>query len=155
MAIHREYWTFNPKWLEYVKNTWVPNLEGDGRVQQIKTETPESTEFKERARQAFEARGVQFKTVKTYLSIQIPKDGQGYDDGYPHIHYPLDAMTLVHYLQTGDKPAPLHIINTGTVIEEVIPEQGMTVFMPNNLEHGVLKNGGTQDRIQLIATALR
>lgn len=152
--VHREHWGFNPDWLEYVKRTWRTHHDGNGRVQQIKVDTKESDEFKERAAQAFSGQGISFRTVKTYLSIQVPKEGEGYDIGYPHIHYPLTATTLVHYLQPGDLPAPLHIFDGDQVVEEIYPEQGMTVFMPNSLMHGVLKNNGTIDRIQLIATAL-
>jgi len=149
--IHKEHWPFRQSWLDYVIRTW----QGVGRVEQIKTDTPESIEFKERAFEAFFNQGIDFRYVKAYISIQVPKDGTGYDDGYPHIHYPLDAITLVHYLQPGDVPAPLHIFEGETVIEEVYPEPGLTVFMPNDLKHGVLKNNGTINRIQLIATALR
>lgn len=148
--IHKEYWDFNPDWFDYVERTWV---EG-GRVQQVKADTRESEEFRARAYSAFIAQDIPVKYVKAYISIQVPKEGEGYDVGYPHIHYPLDATTLVHYLQPGDKPAPLHIIVDGEVVEEIIPEQGLTVFMPNNLYHGVLLNGGTQNRVQMIATAL-
>ena len=102
-----ERWSFNPNWLEYVERTWT----GAGRVEQIKYDTKESLEFKQRARQAFEENLITFKNIKTYLSIQIPKEGDGYDVDYPHIHYPLSATTLVHYLQSGDKPAPLHIFD--------------------------------------------
>ena len=149
--IHKEHWPFRQSWLDYVTRTW----QGKGRVEQIKDDSPESIEFKERAFKAFFNQGIDFRYVKAYVSIQVPKDGIGYDEGYPHIHYPLDAITLVHYLQPGDVPAPLHIFDGDTVIEEVCPEPGLTVFMPNNLKHGVLKNNGTINRTQLIATALR
>ena len=149
--IHKEHWAFNPDWLAYVKQSW----KGNGRVEEIHHHSPVSLQFKERAERAFSEYGLTFSRVKTYISIQVPKDGTGYDDGYPHIHYPLDAITLVHYLQPGDVPAPLHIFDGETVIEEVYPEPGLTVFMPNDLKHGVLKNNGTINRIQLIATALR
>lgn len=149
--IHKEQWGFNPEWLEYVKRTWIDG----GRVQMIQDETDESLAFKERSKKAFIDNNIPVKKVKTWVSIQVPKQGEGYDVNYPHIHYPLDATTLVHYLQPGDNPAPLHIIIDDEIVEEVYPEQGLTVFMPNNLMHGVLKNNGTQDRIQLIATALR
>ncbi len=149
--IHKEYWDFRPGWLDYVKKTWV---EG-GRVQQVKIDTDESEEFKARAAQAFAGQGLSFKHIKAYISIQVPKSGAGYDVGYPHVHYPLDATTLVHYLEPGDIPAPLDIFEDEEVIETIYPEQGLTVFMPNNLKHGVRLNQGTTNRIQLIATALR
>ena len=149
--IHKEHWTFRPEWLDYVERTW---FEG-GRVQQVKIDTPESDAFKERAARAFTEQNIPFKHVKTYISIQIPKKGEGYDIGYPHIHYPLDATTLVHYLEPGDVPAPLDIFEEKEVIETIYPERGLTVFMPNNLWHGVRLNNGTTNRIQLIATELR
>jgi hypothetical protein len=149
--IDKETWGFTPEWLDYVNSVWV---EG-GRVQQIKNGSKESIEFRERAERAFSEKGILFKHVKTWVSIQVPKEGEGYDVGYPHIHYPLTGTTLVHYLEPGDNPAPLHIIVDDEVVEEVIPEAGLTVFMPNNLWHGVLKNNGTRNRVQMIATALK
>ena len=149
--IDKEHWEYNQHWLDYVNRTWI---EG-GRVQQIKEDSKESDEFRERAEKAFSQRNIPFKYVKTWISIQVPKKGEGYDIGYPHIHYPLTGTTLVHYLEPGDNPAPLHIIVDDKVVEEVYPEAGLTVFMPNDLRHGVLKNNGTTNRVQMIATALK
>lgn len=151
--LDKEYWEFHPEWLEYVKRTW----EGRGRVEQIKVQTEESRAFRTRARRAFTNRGIPCKHVKTYLSTQVPVEGEGYDEQYPHIHYPLNATTLIHYLQPGDVPAPLDVLEseTGVVIETIYPEQGLTVFMPHKIWHGARKNHGTQNRIQLIATALQ
>lgn len=151
--LNKERWPFRPEWLEYVKRTW----EGRGRVEQIVVETTESLEFKEAARAAFERQGVPVRHVKTYLSTQVPAEGDGYDALYPHIHYPLNATTLIHYLQPGDKPAPLDVLESesGPVVETIYPEPGLTVFMPHTTWHGARKNNGTTNRIQLIATALR
>lgn len=149
--IHKENWGFNPDWLDYVKANWVDG----GRVQQIKIQTDISLSFRERAKKAFDDMNIPTKQIKTWISIQVPKQGEGYDVGYPHIHYPLDGTTLVHYLQPGDVPAPLDIFEDDEVIETIYPEQGMTVFMPNNLRHGVRLNKGKTNRIQMIATALR
>jgi len=151
--LDKEYWEFHPEWLEYVKRTW----EGRGRVEQIKVQTEESRAFRERSKRAFTNRGIPCKHVKTYLSTQVPVEGEGYDEQYPHIHYPLNATTLIHYLQPGDVPAPLDVLEseTGVVIETIYPEQGLTVFMPHKIWHGARKNHGTQNRIQLIATALQ
>jgi len=151
--LDREYWDYHPEWLEYVKRTW----EGRGRVEQIKVQTEESIAFRDRAREAFESRGIPCKTVKTYLSVQVPAEGDGFDDYYPHVHYPLYATTLIHYLQPGDKPAPLHVLEseTGPLQESITPEPGLTVFMPHTTWHGALKNHGKENRIQMIATALR
>lgn len=149
--IHKERWEFRQDWLDYVLRVW----NGQGRVNQRKEDSPERLSFCKRAWQAFEEQGYPVKQVKTWVSVQMPAEGEGYCDEYPHIHHPLDGLTLVHYLDPGDKPAPLHIIEDGAVTEEVFPERGLTVFMPNDLMHGVLYNTGTKPRIQMIATALR
>ena len=96
-----------------------------------------------------------YKHIKVWLSIQEPNTGEGYEKGYPHVHFPLYANTLVHYLDPGDIPTPLHIFEGDTVIEEIFPEPGLTVFMPNSLKHGVLINRGTKNRVQMIATGLK
>ena len=149
--LHKEYWQFKQSWLDYVIRSW----QGLGRVEEINQDTTESLEFRERAGIAFKAQGIEFNRVKAYLSTQIPKQGDGYDDQYPHVHAPDYATTIVHYLQPGDVPAPLDVFLDGKVIESITPEQGLTVFIPNNVWHGVRKNQGTTNRIQLIATALR
>ena len=146
-----EYWEFHPEWLEYVKKAW----EGRGRVEQIKVQTEESIAFRDRARQAFEQRDIPCKHVKTYLSVQVPEDGDGYAEQYPHIHYPLYATSLIHYLQPGDNPAPLDVFEGDEVVETIYPEPGLTVFMPHTTLHGARKNNGHDNRIQLIATALK
>lgn len=146
--ILKEYWPFHPEWLEYVKRNW----NGSGRVQ--KDYSDGLIEFRERARMAFEGKRIPVKHVKSFISLQIPKKGEGYDDNYPHVHYPLTATTLIHYLQPGDKPAPLDIFHEDEVVETIYPEQGLTVFVPNHVKHGVRINQGTIPRIQLIATAL-
>ncbi|HEY9817061.1 MAG TPA: hypothetical protein V6D20_14860, partial [Candidatus Obscuribacterales bacterium] len=79
--VKKQHWGFNPDWLEYVKQTW----KGNGRVEQIKEETPESLAFKDRAAQAFTERGIPFKKIKTWISIQVPVEGKGYDVDYPHV----------------------------------------------------------------------
>jgi len=151
MAVHKEMWEFRPEWLEYVKLTW----NGKGRVNQRKEDSPQRLSFHNKAWESFEALGFPVKQVKTWVAIQMPSRGEGYCDEYPHVHYPLDGLTLVHYLEPGDKPAPLHIIEDGKVVEEIFPQRGLTVFMPNDLMHGVLHNYGEEPRIQMIATALR
>lgn len=148
--IEKEYWKFNQEWLDYIKRTWT----GIGRVQQVKEDSPERLSFQERAKRAFELKGIAASYVKTYISIQVPKDGEGYDEQYPHTHEPKNATTLIHYLQPGDKPAPLDIFDGDEVIETIYPEKGLTVFMPNSILHGVRKNKGTTNRIQFIATGL-
>lgn len=149
--LHREYWGFNPDWLEYVGRTW----RGVGRVESVADDSPERLSFQAKARESFLGLGYPVKQVKTWISVQVPESGDGYADQYPHVHYPLDGLTLVHYLQPGDKPAPLDIFDDGLVVETIYPEPGLTVFMPNHILHGARKNSGTESRIQMIATALR
>lgn len=152
--IGREQWGGNPRWLAWVLRVWVP---GRGRVQQQYDDSPdlERAEFVERARAAFVARGLPTARLKMWVSIQHAEDGDGYTHGYPHVHHPLDGTTLVHYLQTGADPAPLHIFEGNSVVESITPEPGLSVFMPNSLRHGVLKHHDPVPRVQLIATALR
>lgn len=139
-----EMWPFRQEWLDWARAAWVPG----GRVQQQKDDHPARLSFVEAAASAFKGR-CSFRHIKTWVSVQKPEFGGGYAYGFPHTHQPAHGLTLVHYLQPGDMPAPLIIGE-----HRVIPEPGLTVFMPNTLEHGVLKNNGTLDRIQLIATAL-
>jgi len=148
--IYREIWPHREEWLDFVKRTWVDG----GRVQQVKNQIDECLDFKNKAKSSYDSLGIDYKEIKTWVSVQVPKNGKGYDVGYPHIHYPLHGLTLVHYLDPGDKPAQLHIIKNDEVVEEIYPEKGLTVFMPNCLWHGVLKNNGTRDRVQMIATAI-
>jgi hypothetical protein len=153
----REYWEFSQSWLDYVTDTWIPDY---SRVQKDKTNSLIATEFKERATKAFKDRGIPTRLVKMYISIQIPKESavsavkDGYDDLYPHTHGQSDATTLIHYLQPGDKPAPLDIFDGDDIVETIYPEKGLTVFVPNDVWHGVRLNKGTTNRIQMIATAL-
>ena len=149
--IDKETWEFNQDWLDFVNASWLPDT---GRVQQIKEHNELTTAFMEKARESFKSKGLNHRIIKVWISIQEPNEGDGYEEGYPHIHYPLNGNTLVHYLDPGDKPAPLHILVDGEVVEEVYPESGLTVFMPNDLWHGVLKNNGTKNRVQMIATGL-
>jgi hypothetical protein len=155
--ISKEYWEFNQSWLDYVKENWILDY---SRVQRDKTNSPIITEFIERATSAFQDRGIPTNFVKAYISIQEPKESallavkDGYDDLYPHVHGQSNATTLIHYLQPGDKPAPLDIFEDGEVIETIYPEKGLTVFVPNDVWHGVRLNKGTTNRIQMIATAI-
>lgn len=149
--IHKEEWGFNPALLDYVKKTW----KGTGRVELVNDGSIERLLFKQKAESSFRALGFPVRQVKTWVSIQKPESGDGYAEQYPHVHYPLDGLTLVHYLQAGDVPANLDIFEGDEVVESVVPVPGLTVFMPNDLLHGARKNNGRIDRIQMIATALR
>lgn len=147
--IHREYWDIHPEWADFVRDYWV---EG-GRVQQVKDD-PRVIPFKCRAKEAFDGLNISYSHIKTWVNCQVPKNGEGYDIGYPHQHYPLKGTTLVHYLYPGNVPAPLDIFEDGKVVETVYPEVGLTVFMPNSLWHGVRLNNGTDNRLCMIASAV-
>lgn len=149
--IYKENWEFRQDWLDYVESSW----RGLGRVELVNSDNVARLDFLKKATESFYNLGFPIDYVKTYLSIQEPENGSGYAEQYPHTHEPKDGLTLVHYLQPGDKPAPLDIFEGGEVVETIYPEPGLTVFMPNNLMHGVKKNNGSTNRIQLIATALR
>lgn len=143
-----EYWnTPTKEWAAYVMRVW----RGDGRVEEVKGDAPERIAFEKRAREALENRGIKVKRMRTWVNVMVPKTTIGYDDGYPHEHANTDGMTLVHYLEPGDKPAPLDIFD-GDEITQIFPERGMTVFMPNGLRHGVHRNNGTTNRIAFLAT---
>lgn len=147
--IHREYW--EPLGLlEYVLGRW----KGLGRVEQIDhDDSPEHLRFKDRAYQAFVETGFPIKRVRTWVNVQIPRDGPGYDPGYPHVHQNEAALTLVHYIDPGDVPAALDILDGDRVVEMVVPEANLTVFIPNGIWHAVRKNNGTRKRVAMIATA--
>ena len=147
--VKTEYWEFKPDWRQYVLERW----EGRGRVEQIKDDS--LSDFREAAKQAFIRQGFPVKQVKTWINCMVPEDGEGYSTGYPHVHYPLTGLTLVHYLDTGEGDTTLDIFDGDKVVERVHPEQGLTVFMPNDLKHGVHRNTGSKKRLALIATALR
>jgi hypothetical protein len=142
--IRREYWE-SLGLLEYVKRTW----RGDGRVERVGDDSPERARFIARATRAFTDAGFPVARVRTWVNVQIPRDGEGYDPGYPHVHQDTSALTLVHYIDSGDCPAPLDILEGGAVIETVYPEDNMTVFIPNGVWHGVRKNNGTRNRVAM------
>lgn len=153
-----EHWEFRPEWLDWVRSVWVSDK---GRVQQQYPKgSPRQAErraFADRATRAFLSRGIPVRWLKTWVSVQVPEIGNDWPHGYPHVHYPLNGTTLVHYLDPGDQPAPLVLFDDAGEheVEEILPERGLTVLMPNARWHGVRKNHGTTDRVQLIATALR
>ena len=149
--VNREHWRFRPSWLEWVNATWIPDR---GRVQQQYTGGEVFAEFSHRATRAFKDKGVVVARLKVWVAVQEPEDGSGYSHGYPHVHYPLDATTLVHYLDPGDAATPFDVFDGDRVVESITPEQGLTVMFRNDVRHGVKKNAGKTARRFLIATAL-
>lgn len=135
--------------LPYVERVW----HGVSGVQRVEDESPERKRFIDRAWQAFEEAGFPIRRLRTWINVQVPLVGQGYDPGYPHVHQRDDALTLVHYIDPGDVPALLDILDGGRVTETVTPEANLTVFIPNGIWHAVHKNNGTRNRVGMIATA--
>lgn len=130
-----------PDLVEWVREVWVP---GD-RVQQQKDDHPTRLEFQAWAMDHFLSHGIDFAYVKTWVVCQKEEEGEGYIDGHPHVHYPLTATTLVHYLTEG---APIFIEG-----KRVDPYPGLTLMFSNSTKHGVYKHKGA-DRLALIATAI-
>jgi hypothetical protein len=148
VLIRREFW--EPlDLLAYVTRVW----RGDGRVERVEDDSPERRRFADRAHRAFVEAQFPVARIRTWVNVQIPREGEGYDPGYPHVHQDARALTLVHYIDPGDTPAPLDIFHADQSIETLYPEENMTVFIPNGVLHGVRKNSGTRNRIAMIATA--
>ncbi len=135
--------------LPYVERVW----QGVGRVEKVSDDSPERKRFMDRAWQAFVEVGFPIKRIRTWVNVQVPLAGGGYDPGYPHVHADDKALTLVHYIDPGDRPAPLDILDGDTVLETIVPQANLTVFIPNGVWHAVHKNNGTRNRVAMIATA--
>jgi len=135
--------------LAYVERVWT----GAGRVERVEDDSPERKRFVERARRAFLEAGSPVARIRTWVNVQVPLAGTGYDPGYPHVHQDATALTLVHYIDPGDVPAPLDILDDGRVVATVTPEANLTVFIPNGVWHAVRRNNGTRNRVAMIATA--
>jgi len=77
--------------------------------------------------------------------------------GYePHVHQPESFYTLVHYLTPGDGFAPLVVFegDEHSKAHLVTPETGLTVVFGGSQLHGVLRNGGSSDRIALVVNSV-
>jgi len=143
--------------IDWSRRHWKPGI---GRVQETTDDSDERRIFVDLARQWFKDQGVACARIRTWFNIQKPDHEPGkYDHGYPHVHADSSATTLVYYLDPGDVPAELHVFADKPVngssrwVQEVMPEVGKVVFIPNGVWHGVVKNRGEEDRIALIATA--
>lgn len=136
--------------LEYVLRTW----KGLGRVEQINSDdSPEHLRFVERCWQSFRDADFPITRLRTWVNVMPPTTATGYDQGYPHVHQHNQALTLVHYIDPGDLPAPLDILDDGKIVETIIPTPNLTVFIPNGIWHAVHRNNGTRSRVAMIATA--
>lgn len=135
--------------LAYVNCVW----KGIGRVEKVDDDSPERRRFVERSHRAFIEIGFPVARIRTWVNVMPPVSGTGYDPGYPHVHQDDRALTLVHYIDPGDAPAPLDILDGDKVVETIIPEPNLTVFIPNGVWHAVHRNNGTRRRVAMIATA--
>ena len=61
---------------------------------------------------------------------------------------------LIHFIEPGDKPAPLVIFDGDEIVQTVYPEAGLTAFVPDGVSHGAMRNNGTTNRIALMSLAL-
>ena len=146
-----ENWGIPPQsWIDYAKRTWT----GKDRLEKIYDDASERLEFVELAHRAFEGQGFQVKSMRTWINIEVPVEGGGLSDGYPHTHKNSDGLMLIHFIEPGDKPAPLVIFDGGEIVQTVYPEAGLTAFVPDGVSHGAMRNNGTTDRIALMALAL-
>ena len=136
-------------WRDYILSVW----RGDGRVEELKGDDSILKAILARCTEAFQARKIPTARVRVWANVQMPVEGDGYDEGYPHVHQNDLATTLVHYLDEGDEPAPLHIFDGDEVVEIHFPVAGKTIYMTNGTKHGVLKNHGTRPRVAIISTA--
>lgn len=145
-------WGFNPEWLKYANEYWP----GGARVLRTVDETPQRLSFEAKAAEEFTKMDVPFSLIKTFISVQKPNAGEGWEAGFPHIHTPLNGTSLVHYLQAEKDSAPLHILDgeDGEIVDTIKPSVGKTVIIPNQVYHGVKCHHGKENRIQLVAIAI-
>jgi len=150
VPVSRERWE-SLDLLDYVLKVW----RGDGRVEHVTDDSAERKRFHDRAWLAFEAQGFPVHRVRTWVCVMPPEPGPGWAKGYPHVHQDPTALSLIHYVDPGDVPTPLHILEGDEIVETIVPEENLTVFLPNGVLHGVMRNQGTRKRVAMIATAFR
>lgn len=147
-----EHWdTPADEWARYVLEIWKPNI---GRVQQMEGEHPTRLAFWACARSHLASHGFPTARVRTWCNVMHPDEQTGYDKGYPHVHHDTEAVTVVHYLDVGDKPPALDLFSDEgkTISETLVPQTGQAIYIPNGVWHGVHRNNGTRPRVALIAT---
>lgn len=119
-------------------------------MQEVKADSPERDMLKALALTLYKARSVEVVRLRTWLNLQPPDPGEGYSDGYPHVHTNNDGKTFVFYLS--DNPSPLDILEDGEVVMTLKPEAGDVAYIPNGVWHAAHRNPGPSDRIALITT---
>ncbi len=145
LGIKFEQWeTPVSEWRDFALKHWK---DGIGRVQQC-----DFPDFREEARLHFMHSRIPTCRIRTWLNVMLPEEGGGYSDGYPHVHHNEDGKTIVHYLDVPPGSGALHIIHDGKV-HVLEPTTGSAIYIPNGVEHGVLKNNADRPRVALIATA--
>ena len=144
-----ETWNPIPGLYEYILHTW----RGEGRVEEVFDDSKERLAFVNRAKQSFGSNAFKVRRLRTWLNVMLPSDASGYDKGYPHVHNNTAAMTLVHYVDVGDKPPALDLFEGDDVVETITPQSNQTIYIPNGVKHGVHKNNGSLPRVAMISTA--
>jgi len=135
LSLHKEQWPFIPEWRDYAFEKWK-SINPHGRVERINDDSIKF--FLDKAEQVFRDKGVKFKYVKTFINVMLPEEGNGYASGYPHVHYPLNGSSFIHYMD--DSETRLNCIVDGEIIETIYPKKGLTVFFPNDLSQGQQKS---------------
>lgn len=147
----REHWGPPPQhWIDFAVDNRV---ETGGILSRMTGKFPE---FEAAAREGLKRQGFPVKTVTMWINTHQPKKEVGYEKGYPHAHNNNDGLVLIHYLVPGDVPAPLDVLNDdGSLAEQIFPEPGLTVYMPDHVKHGARINNGTTNRIAFIVMGHR
>jgi hypothetical protein len=141
-----EKWGDPPQhWLDFAK----ANVRDGARVKVCPID--DLPDFKDRCLTGFEEHGWDVGEIIFYVNTMKPDTKTGFDDGYPHTHNNAGTLAIIHYIQPGDVPAPLEILENGEIVESIYPETGLSVYMPDDVMHGARRNNGTVDRIALIA----
>jgi hypothetical protein len=147
--IEVENWGEPPQeWVDFANRS--PVRENESRLRVI---TGQLLSFESRVMQALTERGLSVRRIRTWINTQIPREGKGYDPGYPHVHNNGDATTVIHYILPGDVPAPLDVFDGDEIIQTIYPEPGLTVYMPDGIKHGAHRNNGTTNRTCLMVMA--
>lgn len=133
---------------------WIISVwQGKGRVEEVSDASDQRVMFALRSQLAFYEHGIPCKRLRTWVNVMMPDEKTGFDDGYPHVHVNDKATTLVHYVDAGDNPPDLDILQDGEVVETLTPQTNQTIFIPNGVWHGVHRNNGCRPRVAMIATA--
>jgi hypothetical protein len=149
--LYQEQWGPPPQsWIDYAVRSRV---ETGGILTKMTGKFPD---FEDRAKEALRARGFPVRSITAWINTHQPTKEVGYEKGYPHTHKNNDGLVLIHYLQPGDVPAPLDVLDErGELVERIVPEPGLTVYMPDGVSHAAWKNNGTTNRVCFVVMGHR